>query len=168
MKLFERTPGYYIFYISAAYLTIGLYSVYNGIDGTFLSPIYVLFLALPFILPPLGRSMNLDVTWDQKMFNWFDKTFRRREYLQDDRSDSEKVADDMNKVIPFPELKSTPAPAPEPEKPAKIFYRMGVTDNNRVAFSMGYSEITMTKLGVQNMIDQLTVFRDQLHDEVDE
>jgi hypothetical protein len=33
---------------------------------------------------------------------------------------------------------------------------------------MGMTEITMTKAGVQNLIEQLQVFRDQLHDEQDE
>jgi hypothetical protein len=54
---------------------------------------------------------------------------------------------------------------PAVEEPAKIFYRIGVTDNNRVAFSMGYSEITMTKLGCEQMIEQLEVFMNQLSDE---
>ena len=73
-------------------------------------------------------------------------------------------------VVPFPEHKSTPAvpkvePPPEKEKPPTVFYRFGITDQNRLAFQMGYSEITMTKLGVQNLIDLLESFRDQLVDE---
>ena len=32
---------------------------------------------------------------------------------------------------------------------------------------MGYSEITMNKDGCQQLIDQLTVFMNQLHDEND-
>lgn len=73
--------------------------------------------------------------------------------------------------IKFPEPKSVPyivppsQPEPEPEKPAEIFYRLGVTDNNRVAFSMGMSEITMTKLACQQMIEQIEVFMNQLHDD---
>ena len=102
------------------------------------------------------------------MFDWFDKTFGRGKYPQDSRSDLEKVADDMNKVIKFPELKLPAPPVPEVEKPAKVYYRLGLTDNNRVAFSMGYSEITMNKEGIQGMIDQLTFFRDQLTDEDEE
>lgn len=85
------------------------------------------------------------------MFDWFKK-----------KSDSN--------VVKFPELKSVP-PMPEvtppKEEPAKIFYRLGLTDNNRVAFQMGYSEITMSKEGVQQMIDQLTFFQGQLYDEDD-
>jgi hypothetical protein len=84
------------------------------------------------------------------MFDWF----KKREY---------------SNVVKFPETPKVPyivPPAPpEPEQPAKIFYRLGVTDNNRVAFSMGMSEITMTRLGVQNLIEQLQVFRDQITDE---
>ena len=101
------------------------------------------------------------------MFEWFDKVFTRRSYKSDDRTDMEKIGDDMKKVIPFPELKAAPAPAPKPEEPAKIFYRLGLTDNNRVAFSMGYSEITMSKEGCQQMIDQLKFFQSQLHDDYD-
>jgi hypothetical protein len=96
--------------------------------------------------------MNLKVDWDIKMLDWF------RNYGKSEGS----VAEDMNNVVKFPELKAALPPVPEPEQPAKIFYRFGITDNNRLAFSMGYNEITMNKEGVQGMIDQLTFFRDQL------
>jgi hypothetical protein len=72
-------------------------------------------------------------------------------------------------VVPFPEPKHRLVEPPEPvEDPAKIFYRIGVTDKNRVAFSMGMSEITMTKLGCQQMIEQLEVFMNQLQEETEE
>ncbi len=99
------------------------------------------------------------------MFDWFGKTFGRGKYPQDSRSDLEKVADDMNKVIKFPELKLPAPPAPEVEKPAKVYYRLGLSDTNRVAFSMGYGEILMNKEGCQNLIDQITFFMNQLEDE---
>jgi len=72
-------------------------------------------------------------------------------------------------VVPFPEPKAVPyvEPPKEKEKPSTVFYRLGVTDNNRIAFNMGYSEITMNKQGVQNMINQLTFFMNQLEDEDD-
>lgn len=54
---------------------------------------------------------------------------------------------------------------PKKEKPANVFYRFGLTDNNRVAFNMGYSEITMNKQGCQQMIDQLTFYMNQLEEE---
>lgn len=154
MKLFARTGGHYIFYISVAYCVIGMFSIYNGADLVWAGPLYVFFLAMPFWFPPLGRSINLDVTWDQKMFNLFGK------------KDSNVVKFPESKTIPpMPEVKQ-PEP-PKPEEPAKIFYRFGVTDNNRVAFSMGYSEILMTKEGCQQMIDQLKFFQSQLNDEND-
>lgn len=72
-------------------------------------------------------------------------------------------------VVPFPKPEAVPyvEPPKEKEKPATVFYRLGVTDNNRIAFNMGYSEITMNKQGVQNMINQLTFFMNQLEDEND-
>ena len=89
------------------------------------------------------------------MFDWFKK----------DKAPSN--------VVPFPEPKEAPKipyvvpPVPEPEKPATIFYRFGVTDNNRLSFSMGYSEITMNKQGVQNLINQLEHFKSYLEDDND-
>ena len=49
------------------------------------------------------------------------------------------------------------------EKPAVTYYRLGLTDNNRVSLQMGYSEITMNAAGVNNLIEQLELFRNQLH-----
>lgn len=75
---------------------------------------------------------------------------------------------DPKNVYKFPEPKAVPKmPEVEPpkEKEAKIFYRLGMTDNNRVAFSMGHMEITMNYEGCQQMIDQLTFFQSQLHDD---
>jgi hypothetical protein len=76
----------------------------------------------------------------------------------------------MNKVIPFPEVTKTP-PMPEvtppKEKPAHTFYRLGLTDNNRVSLAMGYSEITMNAAGVDSMIRLLETYRDMLNEEHD-
>jgi hypothetical protein len=110
------------------------------------------------------------------IFDWFDKLFRRREYptwkdvpaWNKVNDDTDKVANDMNKVIQFPELKAAPAPEPEPEKPGRVFYRLGLTDNNRVSFSMYYGEITMNSTAVQTMIDQLEFYKSQLDKETEE
>lgn len=66
-------------------------------------------------------------------------------------------------VVPFPEVKP-----PKEDKPAHTYYRLGITDNNRISLQMGYSEITMNREGVQNLIDQLTVFMNQLQEENDD
>ena len=80
-----------------------------------------------------------------------------------------KNTEEPSNVVPFPKPEAVPyVEPPRKEEPAKIYYRLGLTDNNRVAFSMGYSEITMNRQGVQNMIDQLEFFRNQLEDEENE
>ena len=145
MKLFGRSGGYYLFWTGAVYLLFGLSLI--GTDYTALAgPIWILVLTMPFAIPPFGRWLNMDITWDNKMFNLFGKK-------------------DKDNVVDFPKLVEPPKPEPKKEEPAKIFYRLGLTDNNRVAFSMGYSEITMNKEGVQQMIDQLEFFQSQLCDE---
>lgn len=81
------------------------------------------------------------------MFDWFKKP-------------------DYSNVVKFPgPVPYIVPPAPVPQEPATVFYRLGVTDKNRVALSMGMHEITITKAGVENLIQQLQVFRDQLRDE---
>lgn len=86
------------------------------------------------------------------MFDWF-----------------KKKNSESNNVVPFPKPEAVPyiSSPEESEKPATVFYRLGVTDKNRLAFQMGYSEITMNRQGVQNMIDQLSFFRDQLQEETE-
>ena len=51
---------------------------------------------------------------------------------------------------------------PKKEEPVTTYYRLGLTSNGRVSFQMGYSEITMNAGGIDNMIKQLKVFRDQV------
>ena len=84
---------------------------------------------------------------------------------------------DYSNVIKFPERDATwktTVPAEEPpkevpeKKDAKVYYRFGVTDTNRVAFQMGYSEITMNRKGCQDLIDQLTFFMNQLPEDGEE
>lgn len=156
MKRFGITGGHWLFYVSAAYFVIGMASIYNGATSVWLPPLYIFFLSMPFWIPPFGRAINLDVTWDIKMFDWIKG-----------KKDAE---DGASNVVKFPEPKSVPQMPevkPPKEEPAKIYYRFGVTDNNRVSFQMGYSEITMSKEGVQNLIDQLEFFKTQLADDED-
>ena len=173
MTFFGRSSGYYLFWTGAVYLITGIslsLSEYHEYT-TFMAPVWILVLMLPFAIPPFGRWLNMDITWDKNMFNWF------RSYKKSEGSvaeDMNKVMDDMNKVVQFPgrapgasrEPPAPPMPAAEPAKAEpKIFYRIGSTDQHRVAFSMGGMEITMNKLGCQQMIDQITVFMNQLEDE---
>ena len=156
MKWFGRSGGYYLFWTGAVYLTFGISLISLGLNSYshFVAPVWILVLALPFMIPPFGRWLNMDVDWDKKMFDFF-RSKTAKEYL-----------DEASNVYNLPKPKAVP-PMPEvkKEEPAKIFYRLGLTDNNRVAFSMGYSEITMNKDGCQQMIDQLIFFQSQLYDE---
>ena len=52
-----------------------------------------------------------------------------------------------------------------PEKPTHTYYRLGLTDNNRVSFQMGHNELTMNVGGINGMIKLLEAFRDQLKEE---
>jgi hypothetical protein len=101
------------------------------------------------------------------MFDFFKNKFPTRTGSLED--DMKRIGEDMSKVVPFPDphrITPTPKGGSETEAPpAKIFYRIGVTDSNRISFQMGHSEITMTKLGVRNLIDQLEMFQGQLSDE---
>jgi hypothetical protein len=165
MKLFGRSGGYYLFWTGFVYFWVGMYFAFTHYAlPEIATALWILVLSLPFILPPFGRWLNMSIEWDKKMFNWL------RNYRKPEGSiaeDMNKVMNDMNNVVNLPGPKLVPPVEPPavPEKPAKIFYRIGVTDNNRVAFSMGMSEITMTKLGCQQMIEQIEVFMNQLQDE---
>ena len=106
------------------------------------------------------------------MFDWFGKKFNRPKYptwddipdLNKVNNDMEKIGQDMNKVIPFPELKAAPPPMPEVAKDmgGKTVYSLGLTDNNRVSITMGYSSVTMNSVGIQQLIDQLELFKSQI------
>lgn len=101
------------------------------------------------------------------MFDWFDKTFRRREYTTDQRSDVEKIADDMSKVIPFPKGTGNDGdpPAPKekfPEVKSISYYSVGITGDRRVSLRVGFSEINMNSQGVQELIDQLKLLKRQI------
>jgi hypothetical protein len=82
------------------------------------------------------------------MFDWF----KKREY---------------SNVVPFPEPKGVPyiePPVPK-EKDPSIHYTIGHTDDNRVAFRIGYTTLFMNSAGIDQLITQLEFFRDQLHQE---
>lgn len=158
MRLLKRDGATWIFSISAVYFIVGMWSLYAGSPTAWLPPLYIIVLSMPFWFPPLGRAINLSVDWDLKMFDFFRRK-TAKEYL-DEAKDNVYTLPKPKLVPPMPEVEP-----PKKEEPAKIFYRLGLTDNNRVAFSMGYSEITMNKEGVQQMIDQLEFFQSQLYDE---
>jgi hypothetical protein len=81
------------------------------------------------------------------MFDWFKKR-------------------DYSNVVKFPEPKAVPyIEPPKKESKSKVYYTFGLTDDNRMAFQMGYTTLTMNREGIQDLITQLEFFRDQLHEE---
>lgn len=101
------------------------------------------------------------------MINWFKEKFSRPKYPTWDDvplplTDMEKIGQDMNKVITFPELKTTSKEEVAKDTGGKTVYSVGLTDNNRVSIIMGYSSVTMNSAGVQQLIDQLTLFKSQI------
>ncbi len=147
MKLFGRTSGYYLFWTGFVYFCVGMYLAFTHTARPEIATLgFVLALSVPLWCPPVARYFNMEPL----MFNLFG------------RKDKEKT-----NVVPFPEKKNDyiPSEPPEKEKPAHTYYRLGLTDNNRVSLQMGYSEITMNAQGVDNMISQLELFRDQLREE---
>lgn len=150
MKLFGRTSGYYLFWTAFVYFWVGMYLAFTHVAETqYASLGFVLALSVPLWCPPVARYFNMEPL----MFNLFGKKNK-----------------EAGNVVPFPEPKLVPPmpevePPAEPEKPARTFYRLGITDNNRVSFQMGYSEITMNASGVNMMIQQLEAFRDLLEAE---
>lgn len=84
------------------------------------------------------------------MFDWFKKN------------------NDSANVIPFPEPKEHPKmpyiapPAPKQEPNPQVYYTFGLTDDDRITFTMGYTTLTMTSAGVQELIDQLEFFKKRI------
>jgi hypothetical protein len=147
MKLFGRTSGYYLFWTGFIYFWAGMYLAFTHTASPEYATLgFVLALSVPLWCPPVARYFNMEPL----MFNMFGKKNKT-----------------PSNVVPFPEPKSVPAvpyvePPKEPEKPAVTYYRLGITNNSRVSFQMGYSEITMNAAGIDNMIKQLECFRDQI------
>ena len=98
------------------------------------------------------------------MFDWL-KNIRRREYPTwadvPPPTDMEKIAGDMNKVLPFPDLKVAPV-QPKEEPTGKTLYSVGLTDDNRLSLIVGYGSIIMNAAGAQQLIDQLALFKSQI------
>jgi hypothetical protein len=147
MKLFGRSSGYYLFWTGFVYFWVGMYFAFTHYAHPEIATLgFVLALSVPLWCPPVARHFNMEPL----MFDFFKKR-------------------DYSNVVKFPEPKAVPdtpyVEPPELEKPATTYYRLGMTSNNRVSLAMGYSEITMNTAGINNLIKQLEVFRDQIEEE---
>jgi hypothetical protein len=148
MKLFGRSGGYWLFWSGVLYLSVTVLVALSPYrDYTMLVElVWFVLVALPLVCNPLARWLNMK---ENTMFDWLKGKNKMPE-----------------NVVPFPTpapklVEPLPAPKPEP----KIYYTFGLTDNNRLTFQMGYTTLTMNSAGVQQLIDQLEFFKDQLRDE---
>ena len=68
MKLFKRSGGNWLFWISVIYLLVGIYAVfvlqYKHLE--FIQMAYALVLSLPLWIPPLARWLNMKCIWISK------------------------------------------------------------------------------------------------------
>ena len=66
MKLFGRTGGYWLFWVSVAYVVAGIVSVfvlhYTSIE--YVQVAYVLAVSLPLWVKPLARYFNMKCVWE--------------------------------------------------------------------------------------------------------
>ena len=148
MKLFERSGGHWLFWIGFTYLSLTAlvaFSPYS--DYTMLVQfVWLVMVALPLVCNPLARWLNMK---ENNMLDLFKKNKMPKN------------------VVPFPAPKAVAPvepPAPKEKDPA-IHYTIGHTDDNRVAFRLGYSTLVMNYQGVQTLIDQLEMYQSQLHQE---
>jgi hypothetical protein len=145
MKIFERTGGHWLFWCGVFYVLAILSVAFTPYrDYTIVLQVaWMCSIALPLVCNPLARWLNMKET---HMFDWMKKN---------------KMPEN---VVPFP----VPAPKlvepPAPKKPEpKTYYQFGLTDDNRLSFTMGYTTLTMNSAGVENLINQLEFFKNQLH-----
>jgi len=80
------------------------------------------------------------------MFDWFKKS-------------------DYKNVVPlFPEPNAVLYVEPPKEKEQE-YYSIGVTSEGKMTFKTGNTTLTMTRKGCEDLIEQLTVFKNQMHEE---
>ena len=148
MKLFGRTSGYYLFWAGFVYFWVGIYlAVTHAASPEFATLGFILSLSVPLWCPPVARYFNMEPL----MFDLFRKNKMPKN------------------VVPFPAPKAVaPVAPPAPkEKDPTTYYEIGHTTDNRVSLKMGYATLTMNSQGVQNLIDQLELYQQQLHKEND-
>lgn len=66
MKLFGRTGGYWLFWVSAIYLVIGFTDLFvvKFVQEPWLQVAYVVAISLPLWIPPLARYFNMKLIWE--------------------------------------------------------------------------------------------------------
>jgi hypothetical protein len=69
--------------------------------------------------------------------------------------------------LPFPKPVIVPYVEPPKEKEQE-YYSIGVTSEGKMTFKTGITTLTMTRKGCEDLIEQLTVFKNQMHEDEDD
>lgn len=66
MKLYGRTGGYWLFWVSVIYLALGFVDVFvsDFVQDPWLQVVYVVVISLPLYIPPLARYFNMKLIWE--------------------------------------------------------------------------------------------------------
>ena len=66
MKLFGRTGGYYLFWLSVIYLIVGFANIhYKFTQSEFIQVAWIFFLTLPLVVKPVARYFNMRLLWEK-------------------------------------------------------------------------------------------------------
>lgn len=66
MKLFGRTGGYYLFWLSVIYLIVGFANIrYAFTQVEYIQVAWIVLLSLPLWCKPIGRYFNMKMLWEQ-------------------------------------------------------------------------------------------------------
>lgn len=66
MKLFGRTGGYWLFWISFVYLVVGFVNIflYRFVDSVYVQMVYIFILSLPLVIKPFADYLNMRTIWE--------------------------------------------------------------------------------------------------------
>jgi hypothetical protein len=67
MKLFGRSGGYWLFWISFVYLVVGFVNIflYNFVESAYVQMVYILILSLPLVIKPFANYLNMRTIWEK-------------------------------------------------------------------------------------------------------
>jgi hypothetical protein len=68
--------------------------------------------------------------------------------------------------LPFP--RPVIVPTVDPPKAEETYYSIGVTSEGKMTFKTGITTLTMSRKGCEDLIEQLTVFKNQLPESTDD
>ena len=68
MKLFGRSSGYWLFWLSAIYLIVGFVNVfvYKFTEAEYIQMVWFLVLSLPLFVKPLANWLNMRTLWERE------------------------------------------------------------------------------------------------------